>query len=60
VPEISTPESLGLIVVVLAIVTVASLVKARKDRTATAHAGSITGRKRAEQQAEQPDQMPSR
>jgi TerC family integral membrane protein len=58
VPEISTPVSLGLIVVVLAIVTVASLVKTRKDPTATAHAGSITGHKRAEQQAEQPDQMP--
>jgi TerC family integral membrane protein len=58
VPEISTPVSLGVIVVVLAVVTVASLVKTRKDPTVTAHAGSITGHKRAEQQAEQPDQMP--
>jgi tellurite resistance protein TerC len=58
VREISTPVSLGVIVVVLAIVTVASLVKTRKDPTAAARAGSITGHKRAQQQAEQPDQMP--
>jgi tellurite resistance protein TerC len=46
------------IVVVLAVVTVASLAKTRKDPTATAHAGSVIGHKRAEQHAEQPDQMP--
>jgi tellurite resistance protein TerC len=49
VPEISTPMSLGVIVVALAVVTAASLVKTRKDPTATAHAGSVTGHKRAEQ-----------
>ena len=54
VPEISTPVSLGVILVVLVVVIVASLVKTRKDPTVTAHAGSITGHKRAEQQAEQP------
>jgi tellurite resistance protein TerC len=41
VPEISTPVSLIVIVVVLAIVTVASLVKTRRDPTAKAHAGSL-------------------
>ena len=43
VPEIPTPLSLGVIVGVLVIVTVASLVKTRNDPTATAHAGSLTG-----------------
>jgi tellurite resistance protein TerC len=41
VPEISTPVSLIVIVVVLAVVTVASLVKTRRDPTAKAHAGSL-------------------
>jgi tellurite resistance protein TerC len=41
VPEISTPVSLGVIVVVLAVVTVASLLKTRRDPTATAHPGSL-------------------
>ena len=58
VPEISTPVSLGVILVVLVVVTVASLVKTRKDPTVTAHAGSITGHKRAEQEAARPDQTP--
>ena len=43
VPEISTPVSLGVIMVVLAVVTVASLVKTRNDPTAKAHPGSLTG-----------------
>jgi tellurite resistance protein TerC len=41
VPEISTPVSLGVIVVVLVVVTVASLLKTRNDPTATAHPGSL-------------------
>ncbi|RBY81236.1 TerC family protein [Blastococcus sp. TF02-09] len=41
VPEIPTPLSLGVIVVVLAVVTVASLVKTRSDPTARAHPGSL-------------------
>ncbi len=45
VPEISTPVSLGVIVVVLVVVTVASLVKTRHDPTATAHAGSLRAHK---------------
>jgi TerC family integral membrane protein len=51
VPEISTPVSLGVIVVVLVVVTVASLVKTRKDPAATAHAGSLKAGHRAEHEA---------
>ncbi|AGL18281.1 TerC family protein [Actinoplanes sp. N902-109] len=40
-PQISTPVSLGVIVVVLAITTVASLLKTRSDPQAKAHAGSL-------------------
>ncbi len=54
VPEISTPVSLGFIVVVLAVVTVASLIKTRKDPTAKAHAGSLTATRPAEDRAEGP------
>lgn len=41
VPEITTPVSLAVIVVVLATVTVASLIRVRRDPTARAHAGSV-------------------
>jgi tellurite resistance protein TerC len=41
VPEISTPVGLAVIVGVLIVVTVASLVKTRRDPTAKAHAGSL-------------------
>ncbi|RBY83626.1 TerC family protein [Geodermatophilus sp. TF02-6] len=41
VPEISTPLSLVVIAVVLTVVTVASLVKTRKEPAARAHAGSL-------------------
>ncbi|TQM79190.1 tellurite resistance protein TerC [Saccharothrix saharensis] len=41
VPEVPTALSLGVIVVVLAVVTVASLVKTRRDPSAKAHAGSL-------------------
>ena len=53
-PEIPTPLSLGVILVVLVVVTVASLVKTRKDPSLVAHAGSITGHKPAKQ-AEAPE-----
>jgi tellurite resistance protein TerC len=46
VPEISTPVSLGVIIGVLIITTVASLLKVRKDPTAVAHAGSVRGHPR--------------
>jgi tellurite resistance protein TerC len=45
VPEISTPVSLGVIVGILVVVTVASLIKTRGHPELTAHAGSITGHK---------------
>jgi tellurite resistance protein TerC len=41
IPEISTPVSLGVIVGVLAITTVASLLRVRRDPAARAHAGSL-------------------
>jgi tellurite resistance protein TerC len=43
VPEISTNVSLVVIVVVLAVTTVASLLKVRRDPSAVAHAGSLRG-----------------
>ncbi len=42
-PDVSIGLSLTVIVVVLAVTTVASLVKARRDPTARAHAGSLRG-----------------
>ncbi len=44
VPEIPTPVSLAVIVVVLAVTTLASLVKVRRDPAAVAHPGSIRAR----------------
>jgi tellurite resistance protein TerC len=41
VPEISTPISLAVIALVLTVVTVASLIKTRRDPTAKAHPGSL-------------------
>jgi tellurite resistance protein TerC len=45
VPEISTPVSLGVILVVLVVTTVASLIKVRKDPDTVAHAGSLRSTK---------------
>ena len=42
-PLIPTVVSLGVIFVVLAITTVASIIKSRRDPTARAHAGAVTG-----------------
>ncbi len=44
VPEISTPISLGVIVGVLVVTTVASLIKVRKDPDTVAHAGTLRAR----------------
>ena len=52
VPEISTPVSLGVIMVVLAVVTVASLVKTRNDPTAKAHPGSLKASRKRPADAE--------
>ncbi len=46
IPHISTVQSLVFIVVVLVIVTIASWLKVRRDPTATAHAGRMTGGER--------------
>jgi tellurite resistance protein TerC len=43
VPEITTTVSLVVIGVVLAVTTVASLIKSRRDPTARAHAGAVIG-----------------
>ncbi|MFC4856876.1 TerC/Alx family metal homeostasis membrane protein [Actinophytocola glycyrrhizae] len=48
VPEIPTPLSLGVIVAVLAVVTVASLVKTRRDPSAKAHPGSLRAHRKGE------------
>jgi tellurite resistance protein TerC len=52
VPEIGTAVSLGVIVVVLAVTTVASLAKVRRDPSAVAHAGSVRGHSEPERTAE--------
>ena len=51
VPEISTPVSLGVIVIILAITTIASLGKVRRDPSARAHAGSLRGHPAVDQDA---------
>jgi tellurite resistance protein TerC len=43
VPEITTPVSLVVIGIVLAVTTAASLVKVRRDPTARAHSGAVLG-----------------
>ncbi|RAS70451.1 tellurite resistance protein TerC [Lentzea atacamensis] len=43
IPEVPTPLSLGVIIAILVIVTVASLIKTRNDPTAKAHPGSLRG-----------------
>src|SRR5689334_510455 len=52
VPEICTPVSLGVIMVVLAVVTVASLVKTRNDPMAKAHPGSLKASRKRPTEAE--------
>jgi tellurite resistance protein TerC len=46
IPEIATTTSLGVIVVVLTATTIASLLKARRDPAARAHAGTLRSRPR--------------
>ena len=43
VPEISTVVSLGVIAVILAVTTVASVIRTRRDPRARAHAGALRG-----------------
>jgi len=49
IPEISTPISLGVVIGVLIIVTVASLVKTRGNPDEKAHAGSLTATKKQDE-----------
>ena len=49
IPKIPTPVSLGVIATILAISTIASLVKSKQDSTLKAHAGRITGGKEHEE-----------
>ena len=42
VPKIPTALSLGVIALILAVATIASLIKSRQDPTLTAHAGTVT------------------
>lgn len=53
-PEISTPLSLVFIAVVLAVTTVASLIKSRRDPSAKAHAGTVIGAPRAAKEGVRP------
>jgi tellurite resistance protein TerC len=46
IPEIATSTSLGVIVIVLTITTIASLLKARRDPQARAHAGTLRSHSR--------------
>jgi len=43
VPKVPTSLSLAVIIGILAVTTVASLVKARRDPTARAHSGALRG-----------------
>jgi tellurite resistance protein TerC len=54
VPEISTGTSLVVIAVVLVITIAASLLKSRRDPTARAHAGRVTG-PRTRTEADRPE-----
>ena len=49
VPEIPTPVSLGVIIGILLVVTVASLVKTRRDPSAKAHPGSLRAHREPEE-----------
>jgi tellurite resistance protein TerC len=52
IPEIGTPVSLAVIVVVLVVTTVASLVKVRRDPAARAHPGSLRAPARQQEHSE--------
>jgi tellurite resistance protein TerC len=58
VPEIPTLTSLGVIVAILVVTTVASLVRSRRDPAAPAHAGSLRARP-TRQEAEPPADRPT-
>lgn len=55
VPEIPTPLSLGVIIAVLLVVTVASLIKTRRDPSAKAHPGSLRAHRTKAPDADTPN-----
>jgi tellurite resistance protein TerC len=55
-PEISTGLSLVVIVVILAVTTIASLLKARSQPSARAHAGAVRGRRLDQETVSEPRQ----
>lgn len=59
VPEISTGLSLAVIAVVLTVTTIASVIKARKDPSLRAHAGSLRRRPRMTSQPPQEGEAPA-
>jgi tellurite resistance protein TerC len=52
IPEVSIGLSLAVIVAILAVATIASILKARRDPSARAHAGSLRGHPPAERRGE--------
>ena len=59
VPEISIQLSLGVIVVVLAVVTIASLIKTRRDPSLKAHAGTLHAGQPTLQETDDSESPPS-
>jgi tellurite resistance protein TerC len=59
VPELSTPVSLAIVAGVLAVTTVASLAKVRRDPTAVAHAGSLRASASEPRPANDPTSSPA-
>ncbi|MEV0731784.1 TerC/Alx family metal homeostasis membrane protein [Polymorphospora sp. NPDC050346] len=60
VPQIETVFSLGVIVVVLAVTTIASLVKTRRDPSAKAHPGALRVTKTPPQEGAEEEPQPPR
>jgi tellurite resistance protein TerC len=54
IPEIATTTSLGVIVAVLIITTLASVLKSHRDPTARAHAGTLRAHRESPDQTRQP------
>jgi tellurite resistance protein TerC len=59
VPEISTAASLAVVVMVLAITTVASVIKSRQDTAVRAHAGALRRRPRVNTEADEQRPRPT-
>jgi tellurite resistance protein TerC len=53
IPKIPTSTSLFVIAAILTIAVIASIIKTRRDPTAKAHAGRVTGEKKKEDEGKQ-------